>query len=286
MNYRHEIITQSEKFPIKYVIHNNSKATILRHWHSALEISFTILGSIDKYYISGKTYKTKEKDILIINSNEIHSVSVANECSNLALTLIFPFNFMKREFPQINDLYFILNEKEKFTKDQKVAYKNLQYAIGEFYDVASMKTNDVDFIKLKGIIYNVFYILIENFSVERRSVNIDADKYIDRLSAFTKYIDDNYAHELTISDLADEFHLSVGYLSRFFKKYTDLSIHDYVTLVRLNYAHELLLNSSSSIEYVAQQTGFPNDKAFTTVFKKFYKDTPYKYRKSHKMTLF
>lgn len=286
MDYRHEIITQSEKFPIKYFIHNNAKGTIVRHWHSALEISFTILGSIDRYYISGKTYKTKEKDILIINSNEIHSVSVMEGNLNLALTLIFPFNFMKREFSQINNLYFILNEKERFTKDQKVAYEELQYVIGEFYNAVSMKENDADFLKLKSIIYNILYILIKNFSVERKSINIITDKYIDRLSAIAKYIDDNYARELTISNLADEFHLSVGYLSRFFKKYTDLSIHDYITLVRLNYAHELLLNSSSSIEYVAQQTGFPNDKAFTTAFKRVYKDTPYRYRKSHKMTLF
>lgn len=286
MDYRHEIITQSEKFPIKYFIHNNAKGTIVRHWHSALEISFTISGSIDRYYISGKTYKTKEKDILIINSNEIHSVSVIEGISNLALTLIFPFNFMKREFPQIDEIYFILNEKEKFTKNQKVAYEDLQYAIEEFYDAASMKKNDVDFIKLKAIIYNIFYILIKNFSVERKTININTDKYIDRLSAIAKYIDDNYAHELTISNLADEFHLSVGYLSRFFRKYTDLSVHDYITLVRLNYAHELLLNSSSSIEYVAQRTGFPNDKAFTTAFKRVYKNTPYRYRKSHKMTLF
>lgn len=286
MDYRHEIITQSEKFPIKYFIHNNPKGTIVRHWHSALEISFTISGSIDRYYISGKTYKTKEKDILIINSNEIHSVSVTEGISNLALTLIFPFNFMKREFPQIDEVYFILNEKEKFTKDQKVAYGELQYAIGEFYNAASMKKNDVDFIKLKAIIYNIFYILIKNFSVERKSININTDKYIDRLSAIAKYIDDNYARELKISDLADEFHLSVGYLSRFFRKYTDLSVHDYITLVRLNYAHEILLNSSLSIEYIAQQTGFPNDKAFTMAFKKIYKDTPYRYRKGHKMTLF
>lgn len=286
MDYRHEIITQSEKFPIKYFIHNNAKGTIVRHWHSALEISFTISGSIDRYYISGKTYKTKEKDILIINSNEIHSVSVMEESFNLALTLIFPFNFMKKEFPQIDEVYFILNEREKFTQDQKVAYETLQCIIGEFYDIARMKKNDVDFLKLKSLIYDVLYILIKNFSVERKSINISTDKYIDRLSAIAKYIDDNYASELNISDLADEFHLSVGYLSRFFKKYTDLSVHDYITLVRLNYAHELLLNSSSSIEYVAQQTGFPNDKAFTTAFKKVYKETPYRYRKSHKMTLF
>lgn len=286
MNYRHEIITQSEKFPIKYVIHNNARGTIVRHWHSALEISFTILGSIDRYYISGKTYKTKEKDILIINSNEIHSISVVNGSPNLALTLIFPFNFMKKEFPQIDKVYFSLNEREKFTKNQKAAYETLQCAIGEFYDIARIEKNDVDFLKLKAIIYNIFYLLIKNFSVEKESININTDKYIDRLSAIAKYIDDNYAHELNISDFADEFHLSVGYLSRFFKKYMGLSIHDYITLVRLNYAHELLLNSSSSIEYVAQQTGFPNDKAFTTVFKRVYKDTPYRYRKSHKMTLF
>lgn len=286
MEYRHEIITTSKKFPIKYVIHDNAKASILRHWHRAMEISFTIKGSIDLFYISGKTYRTEERDILVINSNEIHSVSVMESHNNLALTLIFPFDFMKSEFTQVGSIYFTLNEKEKFTPEQKSAYKKLQGLMNKFFNIAIMKANDLNFIQLKAVTYEIFYILIRNFSIERKSANIDSDKYIDRLSVIAEYIDNNYAEKLTVPDLANEFHLSVGYLSRFFKRYTGLSIYDYITLVRLNYAHELLLNGSASIRYISEQTGFPNDKAFTTAFKKVYKETPYKYRKSHKKTFF
>lgn len=286
MDYRHEIIITSKKFPVKYLIHDNAKASILRHWHRAMEISFTIKGSIDMFYISGKTYKTKEKDILVINSNEIHSVSVIESHNNLALTLIFPFDFMKSEFTQVGSIYFTLNEKEKFTPEQKIAYKRLQELMNKFFNIAIMKINDLNFIQLKAVTYEIFYILIKNFSIERKSANIDSDKYIDRLSVIAEYIDNNYAEELTVPDLANEFHLSVGYLSRFFKKYTGLSIYDYITLVRLNYAYELILNGSASIHYISQQTGFPNDKAFTMAFKKVYKETPYQYRKSHKKTFF
>lgn len=286
MSYRHEIIKCSKQFPIIYIIHDDVQATVIRHWHDGLELSFTINGYIDLFYISGKTYKTKEKDILLINPNEVHSVSVAKNNTNLALTLIFPFEFMKSEFKKIDSIYFTLNEKEKFTNQQEKSYRELQNLMEEFSNIIMKRKGDADFIELKAIMYKIFYILIKDFSIEKNITSINNEKYIDRLSDITRYIDANYMKRITPSDLSREFYLSVAYLSRFFKKHMGLSIHEYVTLVRLNYAHDLLLNTYGSIHYIAEQTGFPNDKAFTVAFKRVYKETPYQYRKSHKKTFF
>lgn len=286
MSYRHEIIKGSKQFPIIYIIHDDVQASVLRHWHDGLEISFTISGSIDMFYISGKTYRTKEKDILLINPKEVHSVSVSQRNPNLALTLIFPFEFMKEEFRKIDSIYFTLNEKEKFTDQQEKSYRELQDLMDEFSSILIQRKVDYDFIELKAIMYKIFYILIKDFSIEKNIASMNNEKYIDRLSDITRYIDSNYMKKITTSDLSREFYLSEAYLSRFFKKHMGLSIHEYVTLVRLKYAHDLLLNTYGSIYYIAEQTGFPNDKAFTVAFKRVYKETPYKYRKSHKNTSF
>ncbi|MBC1518981.1 hypothetical protein HB877_08535 [Listeria welshimeri] len=45
MEFTYEIIETDAKMPVKYIIHNMPDA-VPRHWHEALEISYTIHGSV------------------------------------------------------------------------------------------------------------------------------------------------------------------------------------------------------------------------------------------------
>ena len=79
--------------------------------------------------------------------------------------------------------------------------------------------------------------------------------------------------------ISDEVGLSVNYIRTMFKSTTNMSIIDYIAGKRLDYACELLLSSSSSIEEIASQTGFSAMSSFYTAFKKKYGITPAQFRK-------
>ncbi|WP_239643702.1 helix-turn-helix domain-containing protein [Oenococcus oeni] len=57
------------------------------------------------------------------------------------------------------------------------------------------------------------------------------------------------------------------------------SVIEYLNLVRLHEAYQLLTNTKKSILVISTQVGFPNEKAFTRTFKRIYKVTPTDYRK-------
>ncbi|MBC1405535.1 hypothetical protein ACYRFF_10510 [Listeria welshimeri] len=47
MEFTYEIIETDAKMPVKYIIHNMPDAVAVpRHWHEALEISYTIHESV------------------------------------------------------------------------------------------------------------------------------------------------------------------------------------------------------------------------------------------------
>ena len=106
-------------------------------------------------------------------------------------------------------------------------------------------------------------------------IQSEHDKRIIRI---TKYIDEHYNEDLSIGQIADHFHISSGYLSKYFKISLNMTVKEYINSVRLKNARKDLLFSEYSIIEISYLHGFPNLKSFTQIFKKKYNYTPAKYR--------
>ena len=84
------------------------------------------------------------------------------------------------------------------------------------------------------------------------------------------YFDKNLSSQ-TISDCVG---MSNRYTMRKFKSLTGLSLNDYINDIRMKKAASLLLNTSSSINDIAEQVGIDNVNYFYKLFKKAYGCTP------------
>ncbi len=93
-------------------------------------------------------------------------------------------------------------------------------------------------------------------------------------------IQEHYTENITLTELAKKYGISVGYLSSLIKENVGLSYSDYVTARRIQKAKELLEDERLSMEQIAEQTGFRDHFYFTKVFKKYTGITPGKYRKN------
>jgi len=91
-------------------------------------------------------------------------------------------------------------------------------------------------------------------------------------------IDRSYMNELSLTMLADRFHLNPTYLSELFKKQTGSTFSDYVTQVRLSKAAELLRDPQMRLADIAELVGFANASYLSSVFKKQYGVSPNEYR--------
>ncbi|MCA0755190.1 response regulator [Paenibacillus sp. N4] len=98
------------------------------------------------------------------------------------------------------------------------------------------------------------------------------------VTAVRKYVDENYAYELTLASLASMFHLNETYLSGLFKQHAGVTFSEYITSLRMKKAGELLAESGLKLTDIAMLVGISSSSYFSTSFKKFYGMSPKEYR--------
>ncbi|GIO38269.1 DNA-binding response regulator [Paenibacillus antibioticophila] len=97
----------------------------------------------------------------------------------------------------------------------------------------------------------------------------------------TEYINDHYQDpELTITRVADLFHMNPTYLSKRMKQETGLSFLDYVTGLRIAKAKEVLDDAASNIRInsLATKVGYKSQYYFSRVFKNKVGLSPLEYK--------
>jgi 2-isopropylmalate synthase len=102
----------------------------------------------------------------------------------------------------------------------------------------------------------------------------------DRLIAMVNYIQSNY-RTVTLESLAEEFHLSTPYVSKYIKDKSGKTFGEHVTQIRMKKAKTLLKNGNMTIENISYSIGYPNAEHFSRVFKKAFGMTPVQYRNLH-----
>lgn len=83
-----------------------------------------------------------------------------------------------------------------------------------------------------------------------------------------------------ITELSHQICLSPSYFQYLYKKYFDVTCKADIIHARIEYAKQLLMNSSLSIRYIAEQSGYENDVHFMRQFKQCTGLTPSQYRVS------
>ncbi len=94
------------------------------------------------------------------------------------------------------------------------------------------------------------------------------------------YIDEHYAEELSLQDIAERCSLSREYISRRFKQEMGENISEYIERIRMDRAKVLLRNPQLRIAQISEMVGYQDDKYFSKVFKKAAGVSPNQYRKN------
>lgn len=94
------------------------------------------------------------------------------------------------------------------------------------------------------------------------------------------YIYENYKNDISLEDIAKHVYLSTVHMSRLFKKETGKNIMDYLNMVRIEKAKELLHTHKYKIFDIAAMVGFSDHHYFSTVFKKYAHMAPSEYMPS------
>ncbi|HEX3007731.1 MAG TPA: helix-turn-helix domain-containing protein, partial [Bacteroidales bacterium] len=122
-------------------------------------------------------------------------------------------------------------------------------------------------------------ILVETTNIiTRQSTDIFAINDIEVLKAL-RYIRDNISQKCQVSDVIKAVALSRRALEMRFMKAIGRSIYQEILYRKMEKAAQLLLRTKYNIIEIAIMCGFNDDKNFSRMFQKSYKETPLQYRK-------
>lgn len=117
-----------------------------------------------------------------------------------------------------------------------------------------------------------------NPAVELKGVAESGDGNFDRLTGVIKYISENYQQEMKIGELAEICHMSESHFRRVFVESMNVPPLEYVNLVRIQKACELLIRSEESLENIGKKVGYYALATFVRNFKKVVGSTPGQWR--------
>lgn len=273
MDERHELIDYGDNIPIHCFIHSLGYSE--RHWHTSMELLYVLSGDVN-ININDKEYTLLEEDILLVNSNEIHELT-ADNCTMIVVQVNTSL-FDKR---LINESKLRFECNSSLYKD-KNDFSNLKRIIAQLIKANAIKGDTNEIIGM-ALSYSLLYELMSNFKADSTIINMDQTKSnLERLSRIINYIKEHYREDLSLAELAEQEHLSVPYLSKFFTKNMNMNFLAYLNKLRMDTAVKELLSSDESIEAIAYNSGFPNPRSFVQLFKKGYNMLPSKYRNEFK----
>ena len=254
---KHEIVVPDDHLPAWLYLHEqNQPAYIEPHWHTSVEISYTLSGSINNFFIAGQSYKTRPGQILVINSADLHSIRTFHdpERDERALTIIFPYRIIKRYKSDIHAYKFNINTLSEEKWDSHPAYQALQEKLES---IAALYHTDAH-LRKTILLLEILELLLEYF-LEKRKITL-SDKQDsqqkERITNIKLYIEENFRAELDLEDIAKFCYLSKEHLARFFKEQMNITVFQYLNYVRAKHAYPLLLEGQKTATQIALDCGF------------------------------
>ena len=129
-----------------------------------------------------------------------------------------------------------------------------------------------------GYIYAVLGTIIEEIKLVP---TVESKKSEDILRKMLIYVDDHFREELKISDIANHFGYHKDYLSKIFNAGVGYGFNQYVNILRVKYAKDLIVHEKLTLDEICAASGFQSALTFRRAFIDYYGQTPREYRKNH-----
>ena len=168
----------------------------------------------------------------------------------------------------------------------RIKHPDTAFVIVSGYDDFSycreaLRLHITDYI-LKPVNYEEFGTCIDNLKISlyEKRVSKEPEAQEERVIAgITRYLQEHLSEDVSLSSLAENFHLNPQYISQLFKNEIGVNFLSYLTGIRMEKAKKLLLSSALSVAEVAEQSDYADYRVFTKVFKKAEGCTPSQFRR-------
>ena len=237
------------------------------------EFTYVFQGS-GTIFTNDISLQVNEGDIYVSFPREIHKI-VSDNINHLRYCF-FAFNFENKE--EAND---IMEALYKFNHPKARVIPSSHYE--KYFSNALHYINTMTAPLMNKLLeYELLALIVR---VANRALSENHEYRPPKVNNFqlltfniANYIDTNITTMDDVSCLSDVFNYNYSYLSRCFKKCTQISISQYYNDKKLNMAKKLLENDGLTITDIASKLNYSTIYVFSRAFKNKYGLSPTEYR--------
>ena len=257
--------------------YNDENENYPPHWHTPFEVIMPVKNGYTGV-VGEKHYELREGDILLICPGIVHELFAPESGERI----IFQPSLSQIQIRELDLLISLLRPavlitKEEFPDFHPVAQKLMleikeEYFLCEPYYETAIYSRFMRILVDIGRLHGALKHPVSDASNSRQK------DYLDKFLYITNYINEHFAENLSLEQVADLAGFSKYHFTRLFKQYTDTSFYKYLNQKRIDYAKTLLLDPDLPVIDVALQCGFSSLSAFLRMFKQLNKCTPTEFR--------
>lgn len=249
------------------------------HWHTEFEFVYVETGTV-YFGISDKQFALSEGQGVFINSKILHRYFSQGKAivPNFVLMPVFiaaqdSLIYQKYVLP------IMASPMDYQIFSQDIPWQAEVLSLMREMMAAQEKASDVELVN-SYLIQKIWHILYQNTDIEHmgKKENYSASSQA-RLQLMMQYIHQDFAYNISLSDIADQAKVSKSTALNLFQRYLGISPVTYLINYRLQEAAKLLASTEKKVTVISKDTGFDSVDYFCKAFKKYYKLTPTEYRK-------
>ena len=256
---------------IFHVTHRQKRAQeTICNWHENVEIiSVTAGGGL--VTCGEQRFSVVAGDVVVINQNELHSFSTAEEEMDYFCLIVDRSFFLANHFDS-NDFHF----------ESKIKNEALSALIGRFgyFWESDKQTEPMRVQHLRALALAICLEICEKHSSFDRNPR-EESHLLSCVKQAIGYIRAESNRDISLDELASAVGLSKYYFAREFRRITGYSFISYLNVIRCEKARELLTTDRLSVGDIGRTCGFANQSYFTRTFRMHTGLTPGDYRKQH-----
>lgn len=251
------------------------------HFHNLLEIGYCIDGE-GEVVVDEDTVPYESGMLTVIPVNCPHTTnSRSHTKSYWEYLFLDPESILKELYPQ-NQL-FVERIMERINKKARVYRpgENMQLVtlVRLIMDECRVKKN---FSKdsIRGMLLSALVTVARDESKENQTMGKVPGGGIYQISSALELISRNYMEPISLKELADACSFSETHFRRLFTEYMNMAPMEYLNLVRIRQACDLMKKSNYTMEEVAVRVGYVSVSTFNRNFRKIVGTSPYQYKKN------
>ena len=257
--------------------YNDENENYPPHWHTPFEVIMPVKNGYTAV-VGEQHYELREGDILLICPGIVHELFAPESGERI----IFQPSLSQIQIRELDLLISLLRPAvlitpEEFPDFHPIAQRLMmeikeEYFLCEPYYETAIYSRFMRILVDIGRLHGALKHPVSDASNSRQK------DYLDKFLYITNYINEHFAENLSLEQVADLAGFSKYHFTRLFKQYTDTSFYKYLNQKRIDYAKTLLLDPDLPVIDVALQCGFSSLSAFLRMFKQLNKCTPTEFR--------